>query len=104
VERAPLYDRVFEVERYRVRYAGYLDLLARYWFTEDNIGALASEYSTMIVPFVTQSTGDKAFYGDRPMFPADAFGDSAAHYREFARQRSEYILTTLAQEGWQAAP
>lgn len=104
VARAPLYNRVFEVERYRVRYAGYLDLLARYWFTEENIGSLATEYHAMIAPYVTQSTGDKAFYGDSPMFPIEAFGDSSGRYREFARQRSEYILTTLAHEDWRQAP
>jgi spore coat protein CotH len=104
VTRAPLYDRVFEVERYRVRYAGYLDLLARHWFTEDNIGSLSAEYHAMMAPYVTQSTGDKAFFGDTPMFPIEAFSDSAVQYGDFARQRSEYILTTLAQEEWKEAP
>jgi hypothetical protein len=81
-----------------------LDLLARHWFTEENIGSLATEYHAMIAPYVTQSTGDKAFYGDTSMFPIQAFSGSAAQYGEFARQRSEYILTTLVQEEWKQGP
>jgi PKD repeat protein len=104
VARAPLYDKVFQVERYRTRYAGYLDLLARRWFTGENISALASEYHTMIAPYVTQSTGDKMYFGDTAMFPIEAFDNSWSHFGDFARQRSEYILTTLAEGGWKESP
>jgi len=97
---APLFDRVFEVERYRVRYAGYLDLLTRYWFTEENISELAYSYHSMIAPLVMQGGGDKMYYGDSPMFPADSFENSWKRYPEFTRQRRAVILQTLASGEW----
>ena len=97
---APLFDRVFEVERYRVRYAGYLDLLTRAWFTEENISELAYRYHSMIAPLVTQGSGDKMYYGDSPMFPAEAFVNSWNRYPEFPRQRREIIMETLASGAW----
>jgi len=96
--RAPLFDRVFEVERYRVRYAGYLDLLTRYWFTEENISALASEYHNMIAPYVTQGGGDKMFFGESPMATFEMFSNSWERYPQFTRQRRAYILSVLAQD------
>jgi spore coat protein H len=100
VVRAPLYDKVFQVERYRTRYAGYLDLLARRWFTEENVGSLAARYHTMISPYVTQSSGDKMYFGDTAMFSIEAFESSWSHFGDFARQRNAFILATLAEEGW----
>jgi hypothetical protein len=95
VERAPLYDRVFEVERYRTRYAGYLDLLARRWFTYENVSALSRQYHQLIAPYVAQSTGDKMFVGETAMFPLAAFYNSSEGYGRFARQRSAFIISTL---------
>jgi spore coat protein H len=100
VERAPLYDKIFQVERYRIRYAGYLDFLARFWLTEENISTLANQYHTMIAPLLTQGDGDKMFFGDTAMFPIEAFNDTWARFGEFARQRREYILSTLAEGQW----
>ena len=91
-------ERVFEVERYRVRYAGYLDLLTRTWFTEENISALAYEYHSMIAPFVTQGDGDKMFFGDTPMDSYEVFQNSWTRYPDFTRQRRAYILSILAQD------
>ena len=102
VNRAPLYDNVFQVERYRKRYAGYLDLLARQWFTYENISALSARYHNLIAPYVTQASGDKMYFGDTAMFPASAFDDSWAEFGTFAGQRSNYILTTLAQGQWRS--
>ncbi|MBN1936286.1 MAG: CotH kinase family protein [Anaerolineae bacterium] len=97
VERAPLYDNVFQVERYRTRFAGYLDLLARQWFTGENVSTLAARYHAMIAPYVTQSTGDKAFFGPTAMFPIDAFNASWLRLGEFAGQRNQFIRATLAE-------
>lgn len=97
---APLYDRVFEVERYRVRYAGYLDLLSRYWLTEENISELAYGYYSITAPLTTQGNGDKALYGDSAMFSPEEFNNSWKRYPEFARQRREIILQTLASGTW----
>jgi hypothetical protein len=90
-----LYDRVFEVERYRTRYAGYLDLLARRWFTYENVSALSGQYHELIAPYVAQSTGDKMFVGEAAMFPLEAFYNSSGGYGRFARQRSAFIISTL---------
>lgn len=102
VGRAPLFDHVFEVERYRVRYAGYLDLLMRYWFTDANISNLASEYHNMIAPFVTQDNGDKMYFGNTAMFPAEAFNDSWKQFVNFTRERRAYILSVLSQPNWRS--
>ena len=97
VERAPLYDNVFQVERYRKRYAGYLDLLARQWFTYQNVATLSARYHHMIAPYMTQATGDKMYFGDTAMFPIEAFNNTWTSFAEFARQRNQFILATLAE-------
>ena len=102
VGRAPLFDRVFEVERYRVRYAGYLDLLLRYWFTAERVSALSFRYYSLIAPLVTQGTGDKMFFGTSAMFPPEAFDDSWRWYGEYTRQRRAYILSVLDQGAWRS--
>ncbi|NIV16088.1 MAG: PKD domain-containing protein, partial [Aliifodinibius sp.] len=58
LERAPLYNRVFEVDRYKRKFSAYLDLLTRNWFNYENIYSEASSYHEMITPYVTQATGD----------------------------------------------
>jgi PKD repeat protein len=100
VQRAPLYDNVFQVERYRKRYAGYLDLLARHWFTYENISALSTTYHTLLTPYVVQATGDKMYFGDSAMFSIEAFNNTWTRFGEFAQQRTNYIFTTLAQGTW----
>ncbi len=102
VTRAPLYDRVFEVERYRVRYAGYLDLLARYWFTEENVSAQAGRYHSMIAPYVKQASGDKMYFGDDARMPIEAFDTTWTTFGTFAGQRSAFILSALAQDDWRS--
>ncbi len=37
IERAPLFDRLLAVDAYKIKFAAYLDLLSRYWFTYDNV-------------------------------------------------------------------
>ena len=69
------YDRVFQIERYRREYAAYVDLLIRYWFNTDSVASKLREYHDLIAPYVSQGSGDKAFYGDSPMFPPEAFDD-----------------------------
>jgi PKD repeat protein len=103
-ERAPLYDRVFEVERYRRQYAAYLDLLSREWFNYDHVYQRTQALHDLIAPYVTQSTGDKVFFGENPLFPIESFEDSWSGMASFAQRRSEYILTSLAQGDWQLEP
>lgn len=98
VGRAPLYDRVFAVERYRLKYVAYVDLLLRYWFNADHVSGLAQKYHRMIAPYVAQSTGDTAFFGDRAMFPYAAFQNSWQALVTFAGERNAYLRNALEQE------
>jgi spore coat protein CotH len=95
MERAPLYDRVFEVERYRSRYLAYVDLLLRHWFTEEYISARARYYHERVAPYVTQATGDKAFYGEAPMFPQEGFTGSWRALVDFTAERTAYLRNAL---------
>jgi hypothetical protein len=47
---------------------------------------------------VVQATGDKAFYGDQPMFPPQAFTDSWQELVRFTRERSQFLQAALADE------
>jgi spore coat protein H len=98
LERAPLYDKVLQVRSYRLQYAAYFDLLVRYWFNAENIAAQVQQYHRLIAPYVTQSSGDKAFYGENPMFPPEAFDSSWQELITFASQREAYVQNTLLQE------
>jgi hypothetical protein len=49
----------------------------------------------MIAPFVTQSTGDKAFYGEEPMWSPDIFANSWQDLVTYAGERSSYLKTEL---------
>jgi len=97
VERAPLYDRVFEVERYRLKYAAYLDLLARNWFNGENITKEAQRYHNMIAPLISQCTGDKMYFGETTWFSRSDFEGSWMWFASFAEDRSEFILQTLSE-------
>lgn len=99
LQRAPLYDRVFAVARYRRRYAAYVDLLLRHWFTPEHITGQAQQYQRLIAPYITQSSGDKAFYGEGAMFPPAAFSESWQALVRFATARSAYLREALQQEG-----
>ncbi|MEW5868477.1 MAG: CotH kinase family protein [Chloroflexota bacterium] len=96
VERAPLADQVFGVGSYRSQYLAYIDLLLRYWFTQDNVSGQVERYHRLIAPYVEQGTGDKAFYGERPMFPPQAFTDSWQNLVRFASQRSQFLQAALS--------
>jgi spore coat protein H len=98
VERAPLADQVFGVESYRSQYLAYVDLLLRYWFNEQNITDQVEKYHRLIAPYITQETGDKAFYGDQPMFLPEAFSNEWQNTVRFARDRSQFLKDALANE------
>jgi spore coat protein H len=97
LERAPLYDNVFQVEEYKSKYAAYVDLLLRYWFNTANISDKAQTYHRMIAPYVTQSTGDKAFYGEQPMWAPESFADSWQGLVQFTTARHSYLESQLQQ-------
>lgn len=96
LERAPLYDRVFEVKAYQKKYAAYLDLLARYWFNYENVYKQAQKFHNMITPYINQSTGDKMYFGPTAMFQIENFNEGWNQLPDFAKERSEFILQTLS--------
>ena len=92
---APLYERVFAVERYRRQFAAYVDLLSRTWFTYPNVYHLAQTYHDLIAPYVVQSTGDQMYFGDTAWFTLQQFDDSWIGLANMAAERSAYIQTIL---------
>lgn len=96
--RVPLYDKVFQVEHYRQKYAAYVDLLTREWFTYDNISERAKRYHTMIAPSVPQGTGDKMYFGESAWFPVEVFEQSWVELAELTRERNLFIRTVLMQD------
>ncbi len=97
LERAPLYDNVFQVDLYKSKYTAYVDLLLRNWFNAENVTEKAQAYHDMIAPYVSQSTGDKAFYGEHPMFPPDNFTNSLPALLTFVSERNSFLRTQLQQ-------
>ena len=95
IQRAPLLDQVFGVSEYRLRYLAYVDLLLHDWFTEENITALASEYHQMIAPYLTQASGDQAFYGEEPMFSPQSIDDAWRSLSEFTKKRNLFLSNEL---------
>ena len=100
VQRAPMYDYAFQVERYRVQYAAYLDLLTRYYFNSDHVTERVRLFYQQISPRLSQATGDKMYYAEDGWFvPAD-FDDSVQHLLTFTEQRSQYIRHVLSTDEW----
>jgi spore coat protein H len=98
LQRAPLYGQVFGVDAYRSQYAAYVDLLLRQWFTPQNVTRQARDDYLQIAPYVSQATGDRAFFGDTPMFPYEAFLDSWQSLADFATERHSYLRDALDHE------
>jgi len=74
-----------------------VDLLLRYWFNTENITDKAQAYHRMIAPYVSQSTGDTAFYGEQPMFPSETFSNSWQELVNFTSNRNAFLTTQLQQ-------
>jgi spore coat protein H len=97
LERAPLTDRIFQVERYRQRYRSYLDLLNRHYFNEEKIREKAWRYHQMIAPYVRQGTGDPMYTGPEAMFSMEQFDGGWRRLAELAAARSRFIRQDLEQ-------
>jgi len=95
VTRAPLYDRVFAVERYRRQYAAYVDLLNREWFNGTQVAERTQALYNQLAPYVTQGTGDKMYFGASARFPYDEFENGWQSLAQFAAARSAYIRQEL---------
>jgi spore coat protein H len=93
LERAPLYDNLFAVPRYRQTFAAYLDLLVREAFNEAAMSARARAYRDLIAPYL--ALGDPAYVGEGAMHTLEAFEDSWQRLVELTRDRSAFIRFTL---------
>ncbi|MBN1439181.1 MAG: CotH kinase family protein [Anaerolineales bacterium] len=98
VERAPLYDRAMQIGRYRAKYAAYLDLLLVVWFTRAKVAERVQFLHRQIAPFISQSTGDKAFFAEDALFPPEAFDHSWEALLEFVAEREAYARSQLVLE------
>jgi spore coat protein CotH len=97
---APLFTRVFEVERYRQDYAAYVDLLVRHWFNEEDFGAQSSAWHNLIAPYLDKESGDKMYIGPDAMFTVDQFTQERLSMVDLTRQRSDYLRSILESGRW----
>jgi spore coat protein H len=98
VDRAPLYDKAMQTGYYRRKYAAYLDLLIEAWFNRNRLSDRVQYLHRMIAPYITQSTGDKAFFGEAAMFPPGAFDHSWESILQFVTERESFVRGALRQE------
>ena len=75
-----------------------MDLLVHFWFTTGNITDQVHKYHNQITPYIAQSTGDQAFFGNNAMFPYEAFTDSWQSLIQFSQQRNAYLQPLLVNE------
>ncbi|MCD4673286.1 MAG: CotH kinase family protein [Anaerolineaceae bacterium] len=101
---APLFTKVFQVERYRQDYAAYVDLLVRYQFNEQVLGSQASAWHKMIGPYLTKETGDKHYIGDSAMYSLDSFTTDRQSLIQLTTERSQYLYGVLQSGEWKTAP
>jgi hypothetical protein len=94
---APLFIKVFQVEKYRRDYRAYMDLLIRTWFNYEQFGARAETLHDLLAPYVTQETGDKMYFGPTAAYSIEAFDDGWVQLADLTRQRSQFIQSTLNQ-------
>jgi spore coat protein CotH len=97
LENAPLFRKVFEVEEYRRTYRAYMDLLVRFWFSDQQFRPRAKAWHDLLAPYVRQGTGDKMVYGQSAMFTPEAFDDGWVALADLTRVRSVFIRQALAQ-------
>lgn len=96
-ERAPLFENVFKVERYRRQFSAYLDLLMKEFFNYDEIYNKTRDYHELILPYISQGTGDKSYYGDAAWFNIEDFNNSWEDLSVRAGERKKYIEDILSE-------
>lgn len=95
LEYAPLFTKVFQVERYRRDYLAYLDLLTRSWFNADQLGDLASRYHALLSPYVRQGDGDRMYFGSTALFTVEDFDRDWLDLVALTAARSKFIQSRL---------
>jgi len=95
---APLFDKTMRIEKYRDAYTAYLDLIARHYFTLENMSGIIRRNHNLIAPYVVQSGGDKGFFGTSTMFPYEEFENSPNALINFVSERVEYLEEAIQSE------
>jgi hypothetical protein len=94
-DRTPLHTRVFQVPVYRLRYAAYLDLLVQHFFNPQVIDAKIKAYQKMILPRLSQGTGDKMFFGESSQFDVEQAQASGQALVDRVRERDNFLQTAI---------
>jgi len=93
---APLFEKVFEVERYRTAYVAYVDLLLRHWFNDAAFRPRAAAAYQLIAPYVTAGSGDPMYLGPSPMFTLADFEAGWIGLADLTRIRHDFITEAVA--------
>lgn len=94
----PLFTKVFEVERYRLTYQAYLDLLIRNYFNKTQIGDLAQGWSKLIRPHLQSGQGDKMFFGVSAVTSLEEFDQAVLEIITLTGNRANYVSDVLGEE------
>jgi hypothetical protein len=98
LQRAPLFERVFEVERYRRTYRAYVDLLLRERLNGDAIAAETAAWQALLEPYLGRDAGDRAYFGDGALYPFEEFARDRERLVELTRARHDFLRAALAAE------
>jgi spore coat protein H len=98
LQYAPLFTRIFEVDRYRQDYVAYVDLLLRNWFNKENVTTLAEHWQDQIRPYLAKETGDKAFIGESAMYSLEQFDQDRIDLIMLTESRNEFLSSAIAAE------
>lgn len=95
VSRAPLYEQMLLVPRYRQALAAYLDLLTRVAFNRETMAEWVIRYCGLIEPSLLK--GDIYYTGNPEQRSIQGFRDACQHVIEITDERSRFIQRTLQQ-------
>jgi spore coat protein H len=96
LERAPLYDQMLQVPRYRQALAAYLDLLVRIAFNEASMTERVQIYRDLIAPSLRK--GDPVYTLEGSKQSMDIFYGACDRLIELTRARSQFIRETLQEK------
>jgi spore coat protein H len=96
LQYAPLFTKVFQVERYRTTYVAYVDLLLRYWFNDEYFTQRAQAAHDLIAPYVTAATGDLAYVGPTARFNLDDFDYGWMDLASLTSRRHDLMAAAVA--------
>ena len=95
---APLFEKVFAIEDYRLAYRAYVDLLLRHWFNQEDFSVRAQGLHELIEPHLGQGTGDKSYYGATRLFSIEDFDRGLDQIILLTSARAFFLQQALTQE------